>query len=74
MARMTIKKKRQQRATAMAHTTRFVAQYLDEHPRASNAQIKAAAETELDRVGFDIGTIALILELIMKIIEMFRKK
>lgn len=74
MARMTIAQKRQRRATAMTHATRFSAQYIAEHPRATNAQVAAATEAELKRAGFDISTIAAIIELIMKLIEMFRKK
>lgn len=74
MARMTIKERRRQRAEAIVQATEFAEQYLAEHPRATAAQVKAATKAELATAGFDIGVIAAILELIMKIIEMFRAK
>lgn len=74
MPRMTIRERRQQRAAAMAHATRFSERYIAEHPRAGDTEVAAATKTELERAGFDISTIGAIIELIMALIAMFRKK
>jgi phage-related minor tail protein len=74
MARRTIRERRREKKEATIVANEFIASYVEKHPRASAEDIKEATNAELSNAGFDISTIGAILEVIMKLIEMFRKK
>lgn len=74
MPRLTIRERREQRKAATARANKFCHDYLRDNPKATDAQVQSACKADLETAGFDISTIGALLELIMQLIAMFRKK
>lgn len=70
---LSIRERRELRREARA----FTLAYVELHPKATKAEVKAAAEKHFKAVGFDIATIKALLSLILEflpiILQLFKK-